>query len=189
MTRRKVYCVWKMRMRMVWPEEDTLKLEIRVQWLKDYIQRLYKEEIVQNLAGTGDRKSMTSEPYVHVEQPNAGPMGVASQSESGAMTPFSKGIQKRSIDSSNMHTTLDKQRRERLGARCYNCPNIFGSDKSCQVEFGSYCLWSTKHKEAMNDATVKKLKDQLFVARAYYPSISKLKEDIQPQALSWNFIV
>ncbi|KAG0466496.1 hypothetical protein HPP92_018076 [Vanilla planifolia] len=133
------------------------------------------QEIVQNLAGTGDRKSMTSEPYVHVEQPNAGPMGVASQSESGAMTPFSKGIQKRSIDSSNMHTTLDKQRRERLGARCYNCPNIFGSDKSCQVEFGSYCLWSTKHKEAMNDATVKKLKDQLFVARAYYPSISKLQ--------------
>ncbi|KAG0450976.1 hypothetical protein HPP92_026447 [Vanilla planifolia] len=133
------------------------------------------QEIVQNLAGTGDRKSITSEPYVHVEQPNAGPMGVASQSESGAMTPFSKGIQKRSIDSSNMHTTLDKQRRERLGARCYNCPNIFGSNKSCQVEFGSYCLWSTKHKEAMNDATVKKLKDQLFVARAYYPSISKLQ--------------
>nr|CAB3464899.1 unnamed protein product [Digitaria exilis] len=46
--------------------------------------------------------------------------------------------------------------------------------KSCQLQFGSYCLWSVEHKEAMKDYTVKKLKDQLFVARAYYPSIVKL---------------
>ncbi|XP_058075196.1 probable galacturonosyltransferase 7 isoform X2 [Magnolia sinica] len=46
--------------------------------------------------------------------------------------------------------------------------------KSCQLEFGSYCLWCEEHKEEMKDSMVKKLKDQLFVARAYYPSIAKL---------------
>lgn len=52
---------------------------------------------------------------------------------------------------------------------------VDGTKKSCQLEFGSYCLWSTEHKEAMKDSMVKKLKDQLYVARAYYPSIAKLK--------------
>ncbi|TVU47199.1 hypothetical protein EJB05_06790, partial [Eragrostis curvula] len=47
--------------------------------------------------------------------------------------------------------------------------------KACQIEFGSYCLWSIEHKEVMKDAVVKRLKDQLFVARSYYPSIAKLK--------------
>ena len=47
--------------------------------------------------------------------------------------------------------------------------------KSCQLEFGSYCLWSIEHKEIMKDHTVKRLKDQLFVARSYYPSIAKLQ--------------
>ncbi|KAJ1297311.1 hypothetical protein BS78_01G365700 [Paspalum vaginatum] len=47
--------------------------------------------------------------------------------------------------------------------------------KACQLEFGSYCLWSIEHKEVMRDAIVKRLKDQLFVARSYYPSIAKLK--------------
>lgn len=40
--------------------------------------------------------------------------------------------------------------------------------------YGSYCLWQQEHKQEMKDALVKKLKDQLFVARAYYPSIAKL---------------
>ncbi|EAY89863.1 hypothetical protein OsI_11412 [Oryza sativa Indica Group] len=47
--------------------------------------------------------------------------------------------------------------------------------KACQLEFGSYCLWSIEHKEVMKDTIVKRLKDQLFVARSYYPSIAKLK--------------
>ncbi|PWZ52717.1 hypothetical protein Zm00014a_035793 [Zea mays] len=47
--------------------------------------------------------------------------------------------------------------------------------KACQLEFGSYCLWSIEHKEVMIDTIVKRLKDQLFVARSYYPSIAKLK--------------
>ncbi|KAF6999336.1 hypothetical protein CFC21_015380 [Triticum aestivum] len=47
--------------------------------------------------------------------------------------------------------------------------------KACQLEFGSYCLWSTEHKVIMKDSVVKRLKDQLFVARSYYPSIAKLQ--------------
>ncbi|XP_077222851.1 galacturonosyltransferase 7 [Tasmannia lanceolata] len=47
-------------------------------------------------------------------------------------------------------------------------------EKSCQLEFGSYCIWSKEHKEDMKDSMVKKLKDNLFVARAYYPTIAKL---------------
>ncbi|KAG1338205.1 Hexosyltransferase [Cocos nucifera] len=48
-------------------------------------------------------------------------------------------------------------------------------EKPCQLEFGSYCIWSMEHKEVMKDYIVKRLKDQLFVARAYYPSIAKLQ--------------
>ncbi|PAN18939.1 hypothetical protein PAHAL_3G236700 [Panicum hallii] len=48
------------------------------------------------------------------------------------------------------------------------------NEKSCQLQFGSYCLWSVEHEEVMKDFIVKQLKDQLFVARAYYPSIVKL---------------
>ncbi|KAK3118273.1 hypothetical protein QOZ80_9BG0696560 [Eleusine coracana subsp. coracana] len=50
------------------------------------------------------------------------------------------------------------------------------NSKSCELEYGSYCLWSMEHKEVMKDATVKRLKDQLFIARAHYPSIAKLKQ-------------
>lgn len=46
--------------------------------------------------------------------------------------------------------------------------------KLCEFKFGSYCRWRQEHVEEMKDFTVKKLKDQLFVARAYYPSIAKL---------------
>ncbi|KAJ3684274.1 hypothetical protein LUZ61_013438 [Rhynchospora tenuis] len=47
--------------------------------------------------------------------------------------------------------------------------------RSCQLHFGSYCLWSAEHKESMKDSLVRRLKDQLFIARAYYPSIVKTK--------------
>ncbi|KAF9592292.1 hypothetical protein IFM89_013518 [Coptis chinensis] len=48
------------------------------------------------------------------------------------------------------------------------------TEMSCQLEFGSYCVWCQEHKEEMKDSTVKVMKDQLFVARAYFPSIAKL---------------
>ncbi|KAJ4767069.1 Hexosyltransferase [Rhynchospora pubera] len=48
--------------------------------------------------------------------------------------------------------------------------------KSCQLKFGSYCTWYEENKQKMKDSTVKRIKDQLFVARAYYPTIVKLNE-------------
>ncbi|RLM58375.1 putative galacturonosyltransferase 7 [Panicum miliaceum] len=51
-----------------------------------------------------------------------------------------------------------------------------GNPKSCEHEYGSYCLWSTEHREVMKDAIVERLKDQLFIARAHYPSIAKIKQ-------------
>ena len=48
--------------------------------------------------------------------------------------------------------------------------------KSCEHEYGSYCLWSTEHREVMKDTIVKRLKDQLFMARAHYPIVAKLKQ-------------
>lgn len=46
--------------------------------------------------------------------------------------------------------------------------------RTCEVKYGSYCLWREENKEPMKDAKVKQMKDQLFVARAYYPSIAKM---------------
>ncbi|KAL5209475.1 hypothetical protein ABZP36_005098 [Zizania latifolia] len=59
-------------------------------------------------------------------------------------------------------------------AKVQNADDVEKS-KACQLEFGSYCLWFLEHKEVMKDAIVKRLKDQLFVARSYYPSIAKIK--------------
>ncbi|GFP87386.1 probable galacturonosyltransferase 7 [Phtheirospermum japonicum] len=44
----------------------------------------------------------------------------------------------------------------------------------CELKFGSYCLWRREQKGKMDDSVVKRMKDLLFVARAYYPSIAKL---------------
>ncbi|KAL6988259.1 polygalacturonate 4-alpha-galacturonosyltransferase [Sarracenia purpurea var. burkii] len=48
------------------------------------------------------------------------------------------------------------------------------SENLCEVKYGSYCLWRQANRKKMKDHMVKKLKDQLYVARAYYPSIAKL---------------
>ncbi|KAL5550580.1 hypothetical protein UlMin_000756 [Ulmus minor] len=53
--------------------------------------------------------------------------------------------------------------------------NAEESGNQCELKYGSYCLWRREHREDMRDAMVKKLKDQLFVARAYYPTIAKLR--------------
>ncbi|KAK3212163.1 hypothetical protein Dsin_016869 [Dipteronia sinensis] len=47
-------------------------------------------------------------------------------------------------------------------------------NENCELKFGSYCLWRKEHREDMKGSLLRKLKDQLFVARAYYPSIVKL---------------
>lgn len=55
-----------------------------------------------------------------------------------------------------------------------NIKGIDEGEKLCELKFGSYCLWRRNHKEKANDFTVRKMKDLLYVARAYYPSIAKL---------------
>ncbi|KAF8093048.1 hypothetical protein N665_0392s0020 [Sinapis alba] len=52
--------------------------------------------------------------------------------------------------------------------------NADETQSTCQVKYGSYCLWREENKEPMKDAKVKHMKDLLFVARAYYPSIAKM---------------
>ncbi|KAL3615838.1 hypothetical protein CASFOL_040132 [Castilleja foliolosa] len=55
--------------------------------------------------------------------------------------------------------------------------NMVAADEDemmCELKFGSYCLWRREQKGKMDDSVVKKMKDLLFVARAYYPSIAKL---------------
>ncbi|XVF66000.1 hypothetical protein PTKIN_Ptkin09bG0295400 [Pterospermum kingtungense] len=47
-------------------------------------------------------------------------------------------------------------------------------DELCELKYGSYCIWREENREEMKDSTVKKLKDQLFVARAYFPSVAKI---------------
>ncbi|KAJ0262298.1 galacturonosyltransferase 7 [Hirschfeldia incana] len=57
--------------------------------------------------------------------------------------------------------------------------NADETQRTCQVKYGSYCLWREENKEAMKDAKVKHMKDLLFVARAYYPSIAKMPSQSQ----------
>ncbi|XP_068657963.1 probable galacturonosyltransferase 7 [Aristolochia californica] len=58
-------------------------------------------------------------------------------------------------------------------------PDVSGAavdetEASCQLEFGSYCLGRDEHKYRMQDPQVQHFQDQLFVARASYPSVAKL---------------
>ncbi|XP_019162747.1 PREDICTED: probable galacturonosyltransferase 7 isoform X2 [Ipomoea nil] len=48
------------------------------------------------------------------------------------------------------------------------------SSNMCDLKFGSYCTWHREHTEQVNDFFVRKMKNLLFEARAYYPSIAKL---------------
>ncbi|PIN01034.1 Polygalacturonate 4-alpha-galacturonosyltransferase [Handroanthus impetiginosus] len=55
--------------------------------------------------------------------------------------------------------------------------NMIAADESemiCELKFGSYCIWRREQRGKMEDSVVKRMKDLLFVARAYYPSIAKL---------------
>lgn len=56
----------------------------------------------------------------------------------------------------------------------YRKGDVDESRKLCEQKFGSYCLWREENKEKMKDLMVKKLKDLLFVARSYYPTIAKI---------------
>ncbi|XP_011101985.1 probable galacturonosyltransferase 7 [Sesamum indicum] len=78
-----------------------------------------------------------------------------------------------------MRADLPKQVKENNGSLDgdKNGENMRSADESemiCELKFGSYCLWRREQREKMEDSVVKRMKDLLFVARAYYPSIAKL---------------
>ncbi|XP_016545803.2 probable galacturonosyltransferase 7 isoform X2 [Capsicum annuum] len=79
--------------------------------------------------------------------------------------------------STNGGDFVNRKQSADVGAKPAATKNIKGVDegeKLCELKFGSYCLWRRNHKEKVNDLTVRKMKDLLYVARAYYPSIAKL---------------
>ncbi|OMP05494.1 Glycosyl transferase, family 8 [Corchorus olitorius] len=72
-----------------------------------------------------------------------------------------------------MKPVIDKSI-SRISGKAGTRAGIDVNDGSCELKYGSYCIWREENREEMKDSTVKKLKDQLFVARAYFPSIAKL---------------
>lgn len=132
------------------------------------------KKIVQGIAESDDT-STSSKLVVDSEQPISQSIGDVVDPGSNVDTPVPNGPYNLSTDSSNVHPTSDSRLSDPMVAKISNGSSFYGAEVSCQLEFGSYCLWSKEHKEAMNDATVKRFKDQLFLARAYYPSIAKLQ--------------
>ncbi|KAG6603505.1 putative galacturonosyltransferase 7, partial [Cucurbita argyrosperma subsp. sororia] len=87
-----------------------------------------------------------------------------------------KGLQPPKVDALPKHT---HENITKVGGRVQPDPHMTSMDengKPCEWKFGSYCIWQQENREVIKDSMVKKLKDQLFVARAYYPSIAKLPD-------------
>lgn len=70
--------------------------------------------------------------------------------------------------------TVNLLQNSRQSEASKNLERISESEQFCAMKYGSYCLWRNEHKEKIKDFVVKRMKDQLYVARAYYPSIAKL---------------
>ncbi|KAG4211077.1 hypothetical protein ERO13_A02G089300v2 [Gossypium hirsutum] len=62
----------------------------------------------------------------------------------------------------------------RINGKAKMKSDVDESEGFCDLKYGSYCIWREENREEMHDSMVKKLKDQLFVARAYFPSIVKI---------------
>ncbi|XP_042945545.1 probable galacturonosyltransferase 7 isoform X7 [Carya illinoinensis] len=88
-----------------------------------------------------------------------------------------------SLPVKNQNTNVDAA----VGLPLYAKDVVDDIGKLCEFKFGSYCHWRQEHREEMKDSMVKKLKDQLFVARAFYPSIAKLpRQDKLSRELKLN---
>ncbi|CAM8900647.1 unnamed protein product [Rhodiola kirilowii] len=86
--------------------------------------------------------------------------------------PCNTGLAKAELDSCCRCNSASGDHSEATGETTSNA--VEESEDSCELKYGSYCLWRRRHQEEMKDSMVKKLKDLLFVARAYYPSVAKL---------------
>ncbi|XP_009622341.1 putative galacturonosyltransferase 7 isoform X2 [Nicotiana tabacum] len=146
--------------------------------MDDLMRRLeptFSKDIRENFVGEAENKTAGS-PLLDglpKERSRANSTGVAAVH---AATENIKGI-----DGSPMLDGLPKERSRANStsvatthAATENIKGIDEGEKLCELKFGSYCLWRHNHKEKVNDLTVRKMKDLLYVARAYYPSIAKL---------------
>lgn len=88
------------------------------------------------------------------------------QPEGSLGRPVEDDVHKASLQRNkvNINSPVEKSQQAKVDER----------KMSCELRFGSYCLWRNEYREDMMDSVVKKMKDRLFVARAYYPSIAKL---------------
>ncbi|KAI4331668.1 hypothetical protein MLD38_029831 [Melastoma candidum] len=127
--------------------------------VKDLLKQLgpnISKDVMKNIEGGSKTQTSTSvkEPY--------------KQKTSGLPTSSSKV------------TKPDPRKRDGISDLGEELPGSRGllvdAGKQCEARFGSYCLWLQEHREKMKDSTVKRMKDLLFVARAYFPSIAKLSK-------------
>ncbi|XP_022156198.1 probable galacturonosyltransferase 7 isoform X3 [Momordica charantia] len=102
-----------------------------------------------------------------------------SQEVKGFIHEEAKDLQPPKVDTRPTHS---HENSTKVGGRVQAARRMTVMDESgkpCEWKFGSYCIWRQENREVIKDSMVKKLKDQLFVARAYYPSIAKLPSQSQ----------
>ncbi|KAJ6804794.1 putative galacturonosyltransferase 7 isoform X1 [Iris pallida] len=146
------------------------KHESRVSDLMDKFTPSLPKAVTNNITSNahGSNHNVTTNPRNLDRRSPSQPKVITSQSKPGSSD--SKGLPIKQVSASTATRGTDQ-------ARGFSSKGSTDDaiEKPCQLVFGSYCLWSIENKEAMKDEVVKRLKDQLFVARAYYPSIAKLK--------------
>ncbi|CAN4125624.1 unnamed protein product [Withania somnifera] len=137
---------------------------------------LPKERIGANCTGVVDftkknRSTDVGDSINRKQSTNVGAMPAATENIKGVVDLTKKN------QSTDVGDSINRKQSTDVGAMPVATENIKGTDegeKLCELKFGSYCLWRRNHKEKVNDFTVRKMKDLLYVARAYYPSIAKL---------------
>ncbi|XP_054781792.1 probable galacturonosyltransferase 7 isoform X2 [Prosopis cineraria] len=122
------------------------------------------EELMKKFESTIPKNAL--EDYAGISKNETVKSGASNDQEKGFKWPLNGSLQ--------LVPTSNKSRVGHLDAVIRQRSSTDENGKSCELTFGSYCLWRQEHREDMNDVIIKKLKDQLFVARAYYPSIAKL---------------
>ncbi|KAF5750700.1 hypothetical protein HS088_TW03G01039 [Tripterygium wilfordii] len=121
-------------------------------------------------------RNSSNEPFSEtIDKGDTAPSGTSTTKE-GSLT--ADGLQQPPIDTNDAKIGTDPPYERRDGVDEYGKGVVDENRNSCEVSFGTYCLWRANNRAETNgeknDSMVKKLKDQLFVARAYLPSIAKV---------------
>ncbi|XP_020260528.1 probable galacturonosyltransferase 7 isoform X1 [Asparagus officinalis] len=153
-------------------DENQKEEDKRINELVDKFKPTLPQEVISTGKGEvafhKDNKNPTDSKGEFISQPKH-----TSHTKQGEVN--SKGPPRSHSVSSEATSVPNPKDGRKAGKNTPKGSNGDATQKSCLLEFGSYCLWSKEHKEVMKDSVVKRLKDQVFVARAYYPTIAKLK--------------